>query len=118
MVCEKESKKEKKKNGKSGTVETEVGKLNLLCDILRAQDGRGRREGGGGGGRGIPLTDRSQSSLLFERHFQDVRRNFFPSRPSILLIRVTRISRSESQEPCARNIHLFFFAPCHLHVCA
>lgn len=35
----------------------EVGKLNLLCDTLR----------------GIPLTE----SLLFEKHFQDVRQNFF-----------------------------------------
>jgi len=44
VVCEKESKRGKKERGwgKSGIVETEVGKLNLLCDILRARSGRGR----------------------------------------------------------------------------
>lgn len=49
---------------KSGTVETEVGKLNLLCDTLRAR---------------VP-TD---VGVLLLRHFQDVRRNFsHPPNPS------------------------------------
>lgn len=65
---------------KSGTVETEVGKLNLLCDTLRAR---------------VP-TD---VGVVLLRHFQDVRRNFFhPQTPPALPLRGSN-SRTIAKHP-------------------